>query len=77
MNNCDKQECSQCGGEGGFDDGPHCTGRCDWCGGCYDQIQCERCEGSGEVDAECATCGDEVVNGCCVSSDEHGEEEAA
>lgn len=63
---CDKTECQECSGLGGFDDGPKCSGFCRWCGGCYDQVACDACKGSGEVDAECIECGDEVVLGSCV-----------
>jgi hypothetical protein len=64
-------DCEQCGGEGGFESGPTCRpgGACDSCGGCYDSVQCERCEGAGvllveacercaepEDDCKCITC---------------------
>lgn len=42
--------CEECAGEGGFEDGPRCGGRCDWCGGCYDDVMCEACQGVGEVE---------------------------
>jgi hypothetical protein len=66
-------DCAQCGGEGGFDVGPTCRagGACDSCGGCYDSVQCELCEGAGvllveacnecaepEDDCECVRCAD-------------------
>lgn len=63
--NYDMTDCPECGGQGGFDDGPKCTGLCDWCGGCYDQIACDNCQGTGEVIKSCEDCGDDMVEGEC------------
>ena len=61
----DLTRCPECGGEGGFQDGPACSSRCDWCGGCYDAVPCERCKGTGEVTAQCGECGGDIYGGTC------------
>ena len=75
MSDCDREECPDCKGEGGFDSEIKCTGSCDWCGGCVDGVPCDRCEGTGQVDIQCIECGGEIVNTVCIEceADERAE----
>lgn len=62
----EKVDCPQCDGEGGYETGVICGHRCDGCKGCVGYKACELCGGLGEVDGNCAECGDGAVNEICV-----------
>lgn len=43
-------ECDDCYGSGSYDIGPECNSPAsECCGGCYRTVECETCNGSGEI----------------------------
>lgn len=46
-------ECKECFGSGYYDVGPSCDKPASMCcGGCYKTVECETCNGTGEIDMD-------------------------
>jgi len=44
------KECSECNGSGTYNVGPDCSMPASMCcGGCYTEVECEECGGTGEI----------------------------
>lgn len=44
--------CPDCDTAGCFLGPITCTGACDWCGGCCEELECTTCLGVGEIEDE-------------------------